>query len=99
MRLSLLAAAAAVLLGSSASASHQHHRRHGHNKSGYSYAPSGILTAGTQPTCGCTTYVTTIYGEPTCKFFFAPSPAFLDWGGWNALCDNNVILTYGDRLV
>ncbi len=65
MKAAVLAFAASALLASAA-AGGLHERRHAHQAfhlRNYIPAPAPADNA----TCGCSTYVTTFYGEPTCQ--------------------------------
>lgn len=58
----------ALLAGGAAVGAHEHHHRHAqfHAKRDAAYVPVLERGADAAQTCGCTTYTTLIYGEPTC---------------------------------
>ena len=64
MKGSVLAVAASSLLCTVAAGS-VHERRHAHEL--FHHLRRDAILASVNATCGCTTYVTTFYGEPTCK--------------------------------
>ena len=66
MRGSIFVAAASVVLGSIVVEASVHNHRHAHEA--LHRLKRDVATSADNATCGCTTYTTVFYGEPTCKY-------------------------------
>ena len=86
MKVTLQAIAASALLGNVVIAGSLNDRRHAHEAL-HRLRRQAATNTTADATCGCTTYYTTFWGEPTCKLLDYRSQAPRSWGSMGIVVD------------